>query len=107
MILEPVNRFDIEMVGWLVENEEVALGSESNCQGEPLALASGQSAAGSVSVGQAESVGQGDRLSILANHLRNCGVGAKRRVLVERGNPQITRTNNGARIWLFLPGNEG
>jgi hypothetical protein len=53
-VFEPFDRFDIEMVGWFVEDEEVRIGSQGSGEDGFLELAAGEMLHGGIEIGKSE-----------------------------------------------------
>lgn len=113
IVLEPDHHPPVQVVGRLVQNEQLAGGNEGGSHGHPLFLPAGQQGHGTVEVRQPQAGENGFGLEFfmgtaggMQHLLQDCGAGEKIRILRQIADARAAGVRDGAAVGGFLPGQD-
>lgn len=113
IVLEPDHHPPVQVVGRLVQNEQLAGGNEGGGHGHPLFLPAGQQGHGTVEVRQPQAGENGFGLEFfmggaggMQHLLQDCGAGEKIRILRQIADARAAGVRDGAAVGGFLPGQD-
>ena len=88
MVFEPVDRVDVQVVRWFIENEDICICRQRDSQGEALPLPTAEMSGLNSRRHESETVGKSDRLSIGSDDSPDGGTVWIPRILGESGHAE-------------------